>query len=121
VGSQVALPGMRAEAGGVSEPRQRGPRTPTVLKRLADLPTTTKGVPAAQYAQERAAARKRNIEARERRQDRQGESRATRVKVSMKNTTVTWLPEVAHIGGIRVCGVASDASDEVKRLYGVQV
>jgi hypothetical protein len=81
--------------------------------RLADLPT--------QFEQERAEARRRNKEAHERiaREKRRVSSRKV-VRLANNLATITWIDPV-YIGGIPVIGIASDASSEVKREYGVML
>jgi hypothetical protein len=86
----------------------------TILKSLADLPV--KGVPATQYERERAEAKRLNRES-------HGRMRKPGKLAAAAETaaSITWLDPPVRVGNFRVVGIASDASDDVKREYGVMV
>jgi hypothetical protein len=92
----------------VSVKQQRGPRRPTVLTRLADLPTPVS------WDMERREAKERNEAI------RRAKKEAPRRPVKpgkLAVATVTWLDPAVVVGGLRVVGICSDASDEVKAMY----
>jgi hypothetical protein len=62
-----------------------------------------KGVPRAQYERERADAKRRN--------------RRPGKLAEVAPGAVRWLPEPVAVGGLRIVGVCSDASDDVKAAY----
>jgi hypothetical protein len=115
----------------------------TVLKRLADLPTPEtpqqeKDRRIREKWERRARAEQRDeaLYVREREERRRGRARKKtltpdedeRRKLRNKDrwhderngrATITYLDPPAMIAGIRVVGVSSDASPEVKREYGI--
>lgn len=74
----------------------------TRLTSLADLPT--------QYDRERAEAKRLNRESR-------GRARKPGKLAAVAAAPIAWLREPAYIGGIRVLGVASDASEETRAAW----
>jgi hypothetical protein len=81
------------------------------LTSLSDLPTTY-AERRAKFQEERDAAKRRNAQA----------SREARQRRTSAATTVTWIEPVPLVpfSRTRVVGVASDAADSVKALYGVK-
>lgn len=114
----------------MSEARERGPRRETVLTRLADLPTQetpeqekkrriTEKLERRRAQSERDRAEFAARRPSEKAQQREISRRARTVPAEYVCATVTWLDPPVRVGGFRVVGVCSDASDEVKRQYGV--
>jgi hypothetical protein len=73
----------------------------------------------ATFHEEKEAAKARNLAISARRRREASSLPASRPAVRHSSAPITWLGTAAMIGGIRVLGVASDASPETKATYGV--
>jgi hypothetical protein len=73
----------------------------------------------AQKERDRAefAAKDPEVKARQREVSR----RARTAPAKYVGATITWLDPPVAVGGLRIVGIASDASDDVKREYGIAV